>query len=85
MLKTKEKRLYTQMLEEAGGIYFPREVSQYFRRTGSARAPRPLSSVILPEGTIVCLNNSKGVKENIVSDIKKFLDNSKWYRDMGLL
>jgi len=43
-------------------------------RTGSARAPRPMESVILPEQ----------IKELVVSDIKGFLSNSKWYRDMGI-
>ena len=45
-----------------------------WRQFGAPRNRRPLESVVL----------DKGVSENIVKDIKEFLENPKWYSQRGM-
>jgi len=45
-----------------------------WNKFGAARSPRPLSSVILDET----------LKKTVLNDIREFLNNSQWYRDMGI-
>ncbi len=40
----------------------------------SSRDPRPLSSVVLPDG----------VADTLVSDVQQFRDSQLWYRDLGI-
>jgi len=79
----KNRKQITNLINDAMDLYYAKDEGKTvvytncggsWGRTGSPRAPRPLASVILPEG----------IKENILLDIKKFLHNSKWYRDMGI-
>ena len=53
-------------------VYTARSIS--WEQFGEPRRKRPLESVIL----------AKGVKEQIVDDVKDFLNSSKWYYDRGI-
>ncbi|MCJ1276653.1 hypothetical protein MMC21_004460 [Puttea exsequens] len=53
-------------------VYTPRTAD--WGQFGEPRRKRPLESVVL----------DKGVKESIVSDLKDFLNNGRWYYDRGI-
>ena len=65
-------RLAQQFSEGKTIVYQARATS--WEKFGEPRRKRPLESVIL----------DKGVKEDILSDVKGFLGSAKWYYDRGI-
>lgn len=61
-------------LEEKNKLQVFTAFAADWRPFGPPRHPRPLESVVLKEGQM----------ESIVSDIQRFLINSKWYEDRGI-
>ena len=65
-------RLARQATEGKTILYTPRTAS--WERFGEPRTKRPLDSVIL----------DKGIKERIVTDIRRFQSSEKWYQNRGI-
>ena len=78
-----DKHLFSQMLQEAKNEALSKEVGKTviftsfgheWRPFGKPRRKRPFDSVVL-DGDIA---------ENLLTDVKKFLENGNWYYDRGI-
>lgn len=79
------RQLFVDMLQEAREfglegsegltrVYKPEGQPPEWRPFGQPMRPRPLDSVVL----------DAGVANHLVSDVKEFITNSKWYQDRGI-
>ncbi len=80
----RDKSIYEDILVEAREIalresegktimYVPGAAAEW-RQFGQPRKKRPISSVVLDEG----------ISSKILTDVKEFIGNEKWYRDRGI-
>lgn len=79
----RDRGLFHEMLNEAkemalrtteGKTVVYTSFGPEWRKFGQAKAKRAFSSVIL----------DKGIKSNILNDVKQFMENGEWYSDRGI-
>lgn len=69
-----DEAMQLSLKKEEGRTVIYTSKTGYWKKFGSPRPKRPLSSVILKDG----------LKESILEDIRHFLNSSKWYYERGI-